>query len=304
MAWSEGTAYKRMHAARAAQKFPVIFELVAAGDLHLSGVSVLAPKLTEENHQELLAAAKRRSKRQIEELVAKHFPSADAPTVLRRLPMRVESPSVVSSALPMTVPEAPVMRVPVPAPTTPAVIRPLSEESYRLQVTLKKSTREKVLRLQSLMRHSNPNGDVADIIDTALTLLLDQVERRKFGKRKKDVVVVEQLAPGKVDTSVELEAAEKRTRHIPNAIKRAVVERDGAQCSFVSAEGRRCAQQSLLEFHHQHPFAKGGPNSTENVRILCAFHNAHCAELDFGAGFMARRRESRRKSLEQPLLLI
>src|SRR5690349_16775800 len=44
---SEGEAYKRIHAARAARKYPLIFDLVASGALHLSGVNVLAPELTE-----------------------------------------------------------------------------------------------------------------------------------------------------------------------------------------------------------------------------------------------------------------
>ena len=58
---SEPTTYKRLEAARTARRFPVIFELVAAGSLHLTGIVLLAPKLTEENHQELLAASVKKS---------------------------------------------------------------------------------------------------------------------------------------------------------------------------------------------------------------------------------------------------
>ena len=55
---SEGSAYKRIRVARAGRRFPVIFELVAKGLHHLSGLSLLVPHLTEENHLELLDAAK------------------------------------------------------------------------------------------------------------------------------------------------------------------------------------------------------------------------------------------------------
>ena len=60
---SEPRAYKRIHAARVARLFPVIFEMLASGALHLSGVCLLAPKLTEEIHAELLAEATGKSKR-------------------------------------------------------------------------------------------------------------------------------------------------------------------------------------------------------------------------------------------------
>src|SRR3989304_877969 len=54
---SEPTAYKRIEAARAARRFPVIFARVAAGELPLAAVTLLAPRLSEDNHLELLAAA-------------------------------------------------------------------------------------------------------------------------------------------------------------------------------------------------------------------------------------------------------
>jgi len=38
---------------------------IAAGELHLTGLLLLCPHLTEQNHQELLALARHRSKREI-----------------------------------------------------------------------------------------------------------------------------------------------------------------------------------------------------------------------------------------------
>lgn len=59
----EGAAYKRITAARAARRFPIVLELLAGGRLHLSAICLLAPHLTEENHLSLLEAAAHRSKR-------------------------------------------------------------------------------------------------------------------------------------------------------------------------------------------------------------------------------------------------
>src|SRR5262245_42202283 len=53
---------KRIHAAHVAERFPVVFELVARGELHLSAVVLLAPHLTPENANDLLAAASYKSK--------------------------------------------------------------------------------------------------------------------------------------------------------------------------------------------------------------------------------------------------
>ena len=72
---SEGEAFRRINAARLARRFPVIVELLAAGDQHLSGLVLLRDHLTEDNHAELLAEASNKSKRQIEMLLAARLPS-------------------------------------------------------------------------------------------------------------------------------------------------------------------------------------------------------------------------------------
>src|SRR5712671_4841750 len=77
---SEDAAYKRIRAARAARQFPAVFAAVAEGRLHLAGVCLLAPHLTVENAEELLAAAEHRRKSEIEELLAQRF---EVPMVVR-----------------------------------------------------------------------------------------------------------------------------------------------------------------------------------------------------------------------------
>ena len=56
---SEDAAYKRIQVARAAREFPVLFECVADGRLHLTVIVRLAPYLRPENAAELLAAQTR-----------------------------------------------------------------------------------------------------------------------------------------------------------------------------------------------------------------------------------------------------
>jgi len=75
---SEDEALKRIHAGRVARRFPQAFEMLADGRLHMTGVNVLAPHLTEGNVDELLAASSGRSKTAIQQILAA-LPEAGAP---------------------------------------------------------------------------------------------------------------------------------------------------------------------------------------------------------------------------------
>ena len=80
--FSEEAARKRIHAARAARRFPAIFSAVAEGRLHLSAVVTLAPHLTEDTADELLAAAAHKTRAEIELLLAQRCPRPDVPARL------------------------------------------------------------------------------------------------------------------------------------------------------------------------------------------------------------------------------
>lgn len=85
MHMSEAESFRRIHAARVGQQFPVVLEAIADGRLHLTAVVLLAPHVDRDNVGELVAAASRRSRKQIEQLLAERFPKPDVPTVMRAL---------------------------------------------------------------------------------------------------------------------------------------------------------------------------------------------------------------------------
>ena len=128
------------------------------------------------------------------------------------------------------------------------------------------------------MRSSVPDGDLAAIIEAAVSEKLERLEARRLARSK---------APRRTlsgsDTS-------PRTRQVPAAVKRAVDERDGGRCRYVDEQGRRCTARVGLEFHHRRPFAMGGDHSPGNVSLLCRAHNGHLAEIDYGRMAMARHR--------------
>src|SRR4029450_8723574 len=86
---SEGEAQLRISVATATREHPVLLEMLADGRLHLSGIARLAPVLTPDNRDRLLARAVHKSKREIEEMVAELAPRPDTPSVIRQLPHRL-----------------------------------------------------------------------------------------------------------------------------------------------------------------------------------------------------------------------
>src|SRR5688572_18185975 len=83
---SEHAAYNRIEAARASMRFPVILGRLDEGAVTLTAVRLLAPALTFENHEQLLADATHKTKKEVEVLVARIRPLPDAPAIVRRLP--------------------------------------------------------------------------------------------------------------------------------------------------------------------------------------------------------------------------
>jgi hypothetical protein len=92
---SESATAKRIWAARTARRFPVILQMMADGELHLSGIAQLAKHLTVDNHRGILTRAKHKSAREIERLVAELAPRADLPSRVRALPRAVRPDAAV-----------------------------------------------------------------------------------------------------------------------------------------------------------------------------------------------------------------
>lgn len=83
---SEHAAYGRTEAARAARRIPTILEMLDRGELTLTSIVLIAPHLTLENHADLRARAKLRTRREVEELVAAIRPKPEVPATVRRVP--------------------------------------------------------------------------------------------------------------------------------------------------------------------------------------------------------------------------
>jgi len=149
-----------------------------------------------------------------------------------------------------------------------------------VRFTASTELRDKLERLQALMRSSVPDGDLAKVIDVAVTEKLGRIEAKRFGKTK---TPRKELAD--TDTT-------PKSRYIPAAVRRVVHERDGGRCTYRDKHGKRCTKRDALEFQHKKPFGRGGPHSPEVVTLHCEVHNALMAEEDYGKEMMARFRRS------------
>jgi hypothetical protein len=90
-----------------------------------------------------------------------------------------------------------------------------------------------------------------------------------------------------------------RSRYVPRGVLREIYARDDGQCSFVSADGQRCASRGFLEVHHHEAFARGGTATVDNLRLACRAHNFWLAERELGRGFMRSQvRAARARQLE------
>jgi 5-methylcytosine-specific restriction endonuclease McrA len=271
---SEHAAYGRIEAARAARRFPMVLELLSDGSMTLTTVCLLASHLNEENHRELLDAARHRSKREIEQQVAALGPKPDVLSAVRRLPQPkapvvqtagalvdldlIDSGDHEADSTPLRL--VPHVRQPL------AVVTPLAPERYKVQLTIGRETHDKLRRVQDLLRHVVPSGDPAAIFDRALTLLLNDLERRRLSK---------------VERPRRPQETNRRGRYVPADVKRQVWARDDGRCAFVGTDGR-CAETGFLELHHVVPFADGGQTTVDNLQLRCRAHNAYEARQHFG----------------------
>src|SRR6266513_2090028 len=95
---SEHEAYDRMRAAKVARRYPAVLGLLASGRVNLTTIRLLAPHLTRKNHEELLAAACGKRKRQVQELLAARFPQPDVASTIRKLPAPRSEPMPEAAA--------------------------------------------------------------------------------------------------------------------------------------------------------------------------------------------------------------
>jgi hypothetical protein len=173
----------------------------------------------------------------------------------------------------------------------PGKIKPLAKTRFKVEFTADEQLYADIQRAKDLLGPGLPRGELNELFGLALRRLVEDLEKKKFAKTSRS-----RSAP--VNNA---KPAVKKSRTIPNHVKRAVVERDEACCSYVDADGNQCRERWGLEFHHQEiPFARGGPPTVENLTLHCRSHNQLAAEGDYGAEFMSGKARAGRTRDRRP----
>jgi hypothetical protein len=128
-------------------------------------------------------------------------------------------------------------------------VTPLSPDRYKLQLTIGGETLEKLRLAKDMLSHAIPSGDEAAVLDRALTVLVEDLARKKFAD-------IRRPRPSS--------GPQPGARDPAAAVKREVWVRDLGRCAYVGPNGRRCNERRFLEFHHS-TFSEARPRSIKSV---------------------------------------
>ena len=242
---------------------PMVLDMLRAGTLNVSGVRLLAPALEGPGAEAKLEAAAGKTRNELERLLVSWKPKELVPSEVKELVFDNKQERLAWATNERAVETA---TLDVPPPPRAPMPKPLTARHYEVRCTLEEEAHADLMRLRDLTRHIVPDGDVAKVIAYALKVARKAVEKRKLGRSDKP----KQLPIDATKT----ERAPDPGRAPSAQTRREVSERDHDQCTYVSAEGKRCSATAWIEFDHKIQVAAGGDTRTNNLRLYCRVHNA------------------------------
>jgi 5-methylcytosine-specific restriction endonuclease McrA len=282
---SEGTAGRRVAAARALARYPEAAASLRDGRLNVCVLAVLGPVLIEANAGDVLSRAEHMSKRQAEALVME---LSDKPVVAakkdvvrlvavvkaaqRAVPAKSQTPAALAF-------DETVSSIPPPV----EVERVVDVKVHRVAFNAEEEVVGDLQRLQELLGH----GDINQIVGRAFKALLEKVDPVRRYERRQRVAAKKAAKKANVSTKSEPKASKPKSnaqpRRQPVAVRDAAQVRDGCQCAYVSKDGVRCNARTYLHIDHIRPYALGGSSTDiDNSRVLCAAHNLELGRQTFG----------------------
>jgi hypothetical protein len=174
----------------------------------------------------------------------------------------------------------PLSLAPPPRAPSRASQDPVSADQWSVRLTIDGAFKEELETLKCLLSHKIPDGNLAAVLREAVRCAIE-----KHGKRRGAVKPAREREPAPPRPS-----RPGKRQAIPAAVRRAVWERDGGRCTYVSPGGRRCENRWRLELDHVQSAVLGGPSTIDGLRLRCRAHNTLHAEEVFGRSYMARFR--------------
>ena len=267
--YSESEAFLRIQAARLSQHFPEILNYLEKDKMTLTTVKLISPYLTKDTKEVIFKETDQKSTREVEKVLAALFPQEEEVLdTIRKLPLEKTAQNLTRCATSSLVKKE--------------SMKPVTSKRFKIEFSVSEELTKKIQRAKEILRHKYPKGNLEDIIDEALELLLEKKDpQRKIQKKqltKKEVSQKEPVASLEMPMTL---SDTLRSRYVPEKTKQIIWERDEGRCSYVSSEGKHCGDKNFIELDHVRPWALGGNSTIENLRLLCRTHNQWRAEKTF-----------------------
>lgn len=294
---SEGSVALRLQVANVSRRFPQLLVALADNRLSLTVAGLLATHLDEENVDRLLSDCAGMTKRAAEEYLVRLRPKPIFTPSIRRQPA---PPAKSKSVCPE--PEEPVdpaleleeAQRKSPRSTRP-ILAPATTEQFNFRFGTDRRFKEKFERLAEVLGVENPLARMAEVLERAMDLALDQKDPKRKRERRLEKASKRNAAASKSRPDEILKEEPQESRYVSSEVQERVHDRAGYQCEFRSSDGRRCGSRTGLEIEHERPFAIFRSHDERYLQVLCPRHNRFRAEQVYGAKLIQARIEARRR---------
>ncbi|WP_413587624.1 HNH endonuclease [Bdellovibrio sp. HCB274] len=248
--YSEGSAQRRIDAARLIREIPEVATKIQSGEIKLNQISLVQKASREVYKAQSLKVTAQQKLEAINGLQNKnHAQSQQQIAAFFDLPVLQTSHQTIQA-----------------------------DESVRVELTLSKELHAKIQHAQELLSHAVPTRDLVQFLE----YLSEKVIKQKAGqnpaksqeniKRRVDNRTVREpsIAHSASTATVAARAISRR----PSLTVAKQIRTGQKCCQYVDPKtGKRCHSTWQLQVDHKQSYWAGGNHQPENLQLLCAGHN-------------------------------
>ena len=266
LGYGESSAWRRVRVAKVIREIPEVYDLMKKNRISFSAVLQIANVLSRDNKKELLPRVEMKSKSEIDTIIAEYqspivIPDQARPRLVKKkVPVQhATSPELGQISLHSEGKNNPTGKISTPE------MEVVLDKMFEIRFAADEELMELIQWMKCHLSHRFPTGaSFQEIFKYAI----------KYLKQREDLAV--QKTPRK-------STARTDTRYISKSVRQRVWRKYDGRCAFVGSNNRRCNSGYNLQYdHYPVPYARGGPGTTKNLRLLCAKHNKHTAEKVYG----------------------
>lgn len=246
--FSEGSAHRRIEAARLVTEIPEMMTDIKSGDLKLTQVALVqqaareklktsSSVVTTQEKQQILEKIAQQTFKQSQQQVAAFF----------ELPIKEQTKQTVQA-----------------------------DDSVRLEITLPRQLFEDMKRAQAMMSHSVPNADWGDYLQFLTEAYLKQQTkvRKRNASQTTDRTTDSRSAKTCPTSTLETKSLVPKTVEHFSTRHRKILLKSSPVCQYRDpVTHKQCRSEWFLQIDHIHSRWAGGPATFENAQVLCGAHN-------------------------------